>query len=260
MSVHPAAVNWDAYSIPIFVASVSDPTITVTWTASYDPPYTNGTSMFQAPTTVAPSPGSDGNVVVISPDHASAYEAWRFDGGPVSFTATYFVATDLKAGGWSGGIHAAGCSLAGGLVRASELRLFHIPHAISLALDATQLALGPVWPAIGQDEDAVSSYSGQVHMGQLVAIPPDVDVEQLGLTSSGVALARALQDYGAYIDDRSVGMTFDVEPTADESQVDELRQDASRLQTALVLVTNSDSANVGGGGASRRAPLAPPLQ
>lgn len=259
--INPTHVNSAQYSIPIFIATAADGSITVDWTASYDPPYSTGAVTFAAPAGVAASPGSDADILMVSPDHHTAYEFWKFAATPVAatFSAEYYVKTDLTADGWSGGIHAAGCSLAGGLIRAGELAALHIPHALTLALDAGQLAAGPIWPAISQDDDAATSYTGLVHEGQLAAIPPTTDLTQLGLTThSGLAVAHALQDYGAYIVDRSVGMTFYVEPAADQDHVDDLRTDAAALQGALVLVTNNSAASLGGGGAPRVA-LAPPL-
>jgi hypothetical protein len=257
--INPAHANAYQYSIPIYIAAASDPTITVDSSNSNQPPYSNVTVSFQAPADVAPSPGTDGSAVIISPDHLTSFEFWRFTGGPTVFSASYYVKSDLTADGWSGGIHAAGCSGAGGLIRAGELAALQIPHAIALALDAGQLAVGPVWPAISQDGDASTSYMGLVHIGQLVAIPSVVDVGALGLTPSGVAVAHALQDYGAYIVDRSVGLTFDVEPAAEMSQVDDLQTDAPTLEGQMVLITNNTSSSIGGGGDTRRAPPAPPL-
>lgn len=258
--INPTHVNSDQFSIPVFIASAADRAITVGWTASYDPPYSKGTVTFPAPSNVAASPGSDADILIVSPDHRTGYEFWKFTTPPTTpdYEASYFVNTDLTADGWSGGIHAAGCSLAGGLIRAGELAALHIPHALTLALDAGQLAVGPVWPAISQDGDAATSYSGLVHQGQLVAIPPAIDVTQLGLTPAGLAAARSLQDYGAYVVDRSVGMTFYVEPAAAQDRVDDLRTDAATLQGLLVLITNNSAMSVGGGGTPRVA-LAPPL-
>ena len=54
-------------------------------------------------------------------------------------------------------------------------------------------------------------------MGSLLAIPPDIDITQIGVGSSGPAfeIARALQDYGAYIVDSTVvNFVFQVEPAA----------------------------------------------
>ena len=46
-----------------------------------------------------------------------------------------------------------------------------------------------VWPAYAFDRD--SGYSGTVPMGALLAIPPSVDIDQLGLSPLGRVIARA---------------------------------------------------------------------
>jgi hypothetical protein len=54
-------------------------------------------------------------------------------------------------------------------------------------------------------------------------------------------------------------LTFDVEPAAEMSQVDDLQTDAPTLEGQMVLITNNTSSSIGGGGDTRRAPPAPPL-
>jgi hypothetical protein len=95
-------------------------------------------------------------------------------------------------------------------------------------------------------------------MGTLAAIPPSVDVERLGLTPAGLAAARALQDYGAYVVDRSGCVCLYAEPSAPAAAVSGLRRDVARLRSLLRVVTNNGPASVGGPG-PRRAPLAPAL-
>jgi len=79
----------------------------------------------------------------------------------------------------------------------------------------------------------------------------------LGLSSGGLLLARALQDYGGYVVDRSAGFTFYAEPSA-ESLLGPMRADVAKIRAQLRLVTDNTSSSVGGGG-TPRVPLAPPL-
>jgi hypothetical protein len=39
-------------------------------------------------------------------------------------------------------------------------------------------------------------------MGALLAIPPDININNLGLSKQGIVIAQAVQDYGIYIIDR----------------------------------------------------------
>ena len=120
-----------------------------------------------------------------------------------------------------------------------------------------QLARGFVWPATAEDGDASRSYRGSVHMGSLLAIPPDVDVTRLGLSREGLLLAHALQDYGGYVVDRSDCFCLYAEPTLDgTAALKSMRRDLSTLRTYLRVVANNTPSTVGGGGVRRAAPAA----
>ena len=113
-----------------------------------------------------------------------------------------------------------------------------------------------MWPAT-QEDSGSNTYAGQIPMGSLVAIPPSVDLATLGLSSSGLMLARSLQDYGAYVTDRSAGFAFYAEPSA-EALLASMRADLNKIRAQLRVVTNNSPSSVGGGG-TPRVPLAPGL-
>ncbi|MFN8642939.1 MAG: hypothetical protein U0802_15280 [Candidatus Binatia bacterium] len=75
------------------------------------------------------------------------------------------------------------------LIRAGEIAGRRIPHALAAQLPRSLLRREAVWPAAAFDRDA--GYSGTLPMGALLAIPPDVDVDQLGLSANGRVIARA---------------------------------------------------------------------
>jgi hypothetical protein len=83
------------------------------------------------------------------------------------------------------------------LIRAGELS-GTIRHALAFAIEQSQQKDAWVWPATVNDQAPASNCTGHLPMGQLVAIPADVDLCQLGLSPAGLVVARALQDYGAY--------------------------------------------------------------
>src|SRR4029079_2472450 len=60
------------------------------------------------------------------------------------------------------------------------------------------------WPASWADGGDGGGYgtSGNLYMGSVVSIPPDVDLARMNLSPQALAIARALQDYGAYIVDQ----------------------------------------------------------
>jgi hypothetical protein len=107
-----------------------------------------------------------------------------------------------------------------------------IRHPLAMAIPGTMLhydsgdpgydangygtALGYVSPATEQDFDSPWSYSGVIPMGSRVVLPTAVDIDTLDLGPAARAIAQALQDYGAYVTDRTGPDTvsFYAEPSA----------------------------------------------
>jgi hypothetical protein len=95
-------------------------------------------------------------------------------------------------------------------------------------------------------------------MGRLLGLPPSVNLDSLGLTPRGRMLARAFQDYGAYVvDTAGGGLVGYAEPSAEPLLAD-MRADLRKLLPHLRPVLNNAPSRVGGGG-TPRAPLAPPI-
>jgi hypothetical protein len=97
-------------------------------------------------------------------------------------------------------------------------------------------------------------------MGSLLAIPPEVDISTLGLSSRGKVIARAAQDYGIYIGDRggTGGMTLLADLNATDIRWSEMWNDLQIIKNSLKWIANNAENAKGGGGTPRRA-LAPPL-
>jgi hypothetical protein len=95
-------------------------------------------------------------------------------------------------------------------------------------------------------------------------IPKSVDLDALGFTLEAKAVARALQDYGAYVVDRAGGGTVAIyaEPTVPPGWYSTVTgpawsgQQLALIRSLLTIVGNSGPASIGGGGA-RPLPLAP---
>ena len=195
--------------------------------------------------------------------------------------------TDLYGDGTLGAHAGSGLSTIGGSIRLRELTGDSpIRHVLKINLwqnkflyyDRNSDTPGYRWPAVNCDEYAPTMYGGKnpsLEMGALLAIPPDVTEESLGLkTDVGRKLFHALQDYGAYVVDACAGtVVWNSNDICAERGVQEelelnynynfshgdLQEDFnSRLLPALHIVDNNSPSNVGGGGIPR-APLAPPL-
>ncbi|NEN94537.1 MAG: hypothetical protein F6K50_03045 [Moorea sp. SIO3I7] len=193
---------------------------------------------------------------------------------------------DLYSQGIAGGHLGSGLSSIGGTIRKGELTGSEpIRHVLKIELWGKYLNYNPQsptpgyrWPADRADRRAPSKYKGkdsQLVMGSLLAIPPNVTEESLGITTpAGKKLFHALQDYGGYVVD---GTGRDAYALAVEKGVKQefksaygyrlfakahhnnpFYKDFMELFQSLHIVTNNSPNRVGGGGRPR-APLAPPF-
>jgi hypothetical protein len=252
------SVNAGMFSHPIYQATADDPEQVVHTQ--------DGEVRYRIPADAQPAlPAwgeryTDAHLHVVDPTGSHLDECFqmrpRLDG---EWDCTFHQRIDLRGDGVSdGGTRAYGGSAIGGLIRDWELEAGAIPHALAFAMPNERMQQGPVWPASREDNEN-EDYQGSVPMGTLVAIPPDVDLRALDLTPAGHVLARALQDYGAYLVDGSRQFVFYAEPSAEGSEaVVQMRADVETLQDLLVPITNNGPTSVGGGGAPRVG-LAPQL-
>lgn len=273
----PAAqlwLNWDQYSHPIYVASASDPVRTIS-----APELTVKT---EVPNGVAPSAGSDGHLHVVDPTHHWVIETYQ---ATVKPSGDIFASDDAKNDLFGlgvfdvekyGGTRAYGGSSIGGIIRkdrggapgAWDEMKTGIRHALSAAVRRTAMnkttpnGRAYVWPASYRDDGWQTTYgaSGNVHMGSLLAIPKSVDLATLGLKNAGVkAVARALQDYGAYIvDATSDNLNFAAEPWVASAGGANDSGELRLLLPHVRVVVNNDPSHVGGGGTPLTC-FAPPL-
>ncbi|WP_319423433.1 hypothetical protein [Pleurocapsa sp. FMAR1] len=186
--------------------------------------------------------------------------------------------------GSSGG---SGLSTLGGTIRSEELTNGEpIRHALRINVwaskylyyEATDKKPGYRWPASNADSYAADKYGGRnpnFEMGSLLAIPPDVNPESLGLkTLPALKLFYALQNYGAYVADDTAwdvtafslqqGVPEEFEQTygyqfeTNQKNNSQWFQEYYTLVKSLHLVTNNNPTSYEGE-TDRLAPLAPPF-
>ena len=262
------SVNIVRWSHPVFVATESDPIRDI---------YQRGTKFSQArirvPEAARPDPEEDSHLHIINPQHTRVMELYKAEVSATGrIVAEWVVENDLHGPGiftrWHGA-RAYGGSAIGGLVRRGELKS-EIRHALAVAVNGSALNKnGPygkpyVWPACEADYAWRTHYAtrGNLYMGSLLAIPADVDLASIGVGTSGPAfeIARALQNYGAYITDAAgANIVFYVEPIAKHDVPADLEDQLATIITRLHVVANNGPRTIGGGGTPRR-PLAPPLK
>lgn len=270
-----STINYNAWSIAIGQASASDPIVTIK--------KSDGTVLLSGKTVrvpvnfVPPGCGSgctitpDGNSMVVQPDGYTAYEFYRFKKiSDTQWEASVAYDIDLRSSGIIKGVRAAGFSMANGLIRTPEITARKIPHAIAASIPKELLKLTPVsadgqvinnvavWPARSQDNQLYVPYSGVIPMGTLYAIPPSVDLNSLGLTAAGLAVARAMQQYGLYVADQSSTIAMYGEANMSSTDATNIKNDfATHLLPRLRRVTNNTSTNVGGGSSTAQRLASP---
>jgi hypothetical protein len=258
----PAWINARDYSHPLVRATAADPMVSVRWRYAVFAPWTNGTTQYRIPASAQPAAGVDAHLHVLDADGRTLHETYQLSGTGANRSAFKYGRFDLRGSGVgttdgrNDGTRAYGGSAIGGLIRTWELESGSIRHALALTLTNGQLRNGWVWPATSQDTGG-ASYAGHVPMGSLVAIPSNVNLASLGLSPSGLVLARALQDYGAYVVDRGGAFALYAEPEA-EAALRDARRDLPAIRRLLRAVENNGPSAVGGGGTPRQ-PLAPSL-
>lgn len=246
-------INSTSWSIAVAYAKSSDPLASLKDTKS------GKSYKIHIPRNARTTKGSDGHLSIIQPDGRTAHELYAATKiSDTEWTSTRVVETDLFSDGLKDGARASSISHLIGLIRTHEVAERKIPHVLALGLPDESLKNGWVWPARSEDTSN-NKYSGTVPMGSLFAIPPDVDVTKLGLTPEGLALAHALQDYGAYVLVRAGTAALFAEPTVDQPAIERMKSDyQKKLFELLRPVTNNSAKTPGGGGTPRQAPAPPP--
>jgi hypothetical protein len=264
-----AALNSGMWSEAAYLAAPGDPVVTVTTQEGLQGNPNEGPWQIHATKSMQPDPSTDAHLAIVDPYRrysTELYGATVNADGSISAVRGYQV--DLYGDGaklyGTSAVHDLMLLGLGGLVRVSDLQHLRIPHATTLVLSQSRLKHGPVWPAVADDYCAYqtpSCYTGHVPIGSLVVIEPTIDLTTLGLTPAGLAFARCLQDYGAYVNDSGGSdLAFLAEDAAaGMPEVTDIRNDLNKLVPYLAVVTNNAAQSIGGGGTPRQ-PLAPQLQ
>lgn len=191
---------------------------------------------------------------------------------------------DLYGSGENGTHYGSGLSTIGGSIRKGELTSSEpIRHALKLNINAAEFLYygedlkGYKWPADRCDSYAEGRYGGDdknLVMGSLLALPPDITAEDLGITSEvGKKLFFTLQNYGCYITDDSnwnaycicaeVGVREEVIQKYGEAYdmkgyENAYAKEFVSMVSSLAIIVNNTPDTIGGGGTPRQ-PLLPEI-
>jgi hypothetical protein len=232
-----ALIHAGQWGMPLYRAAATDPVVSV-WDEENQRSFRT-----HLPAVAAPDPMGDGHLFIGAPDGRSVLEMYRARILPDrSILARRAFLVDLAGPGMFlrdgrfPGVRAMDASGMGGVLRAWEIQAGSIQHALTFLLPYSRLKHGPVWPSAREDYWGFRDYTGHIPIGTRIAITPGVRVDTLGLTPSGVALARALQTYGAYCDDSvgTDGIVLTAEGAAErEPGLADMRRDFPRIREFL---------------------------
>ena len=259
-TLHDRAIGipWIARDLTgVYQAKASDPV--ATWNFQSSEGFGSGGAgsiSLNTPGNVQFLGGTDKEAIIVDPNGKDYYEVWlgSHNASTNTYNVSYMVKNNVDGTGFastpgtSEGIRGAGASLLGGLVRADELDAENIPHAIAMAIGSRQAkaaSLGAqfVAPATVADGNAATAYSGTIPMGAHFAIPSNVDLSTIGLTTpEGMALAKAYQNYGGYVVDTAGNDTDNIaylESGVTDKQYNDLQADVANIEKHIELVTGT---------------------
>jgi hypothetical protein len=229
-------INIQDYSVPVYwVDSTAAATVTVmaslggsgfrTGAASDSVPAGSGPAPIPAGAMAAA--GTDRHLAIVDRVTRVEWGFWDAASATGGWTAGEASTMDLAGSGarppernnpwWAGhGPRACGFALIAGLITVDEMRAGSIEHALVVAYPhiRSRYYTPPASSAQGTTTDAIATRG--ILCGGRIQLDPTLDVSTLGLSASGVIIARALQKYGAFVGDYSgaVSLYGDASATA----------------------------------------------
>jgi hypothetical protein len=201
-----------AYAKPIFFAKPDDPVASVTvgkpdWISA---PLSWDGKPIPVPAGVAPAPGSDGHLTIVSADRKTAWDMWRATQAGTSGYVTEVIAQwDLTGSGVAGPSNNSARG-SGAPVIPSTLRAQEALHGINHALGITVPSVSSdyVYPPASHSDG--NGGPDAVKYGMLFVLRPDYPVP----ANAGVGernVIQALKTYGAYVVDQGASLELDAD-------------------------------------------------
>nr|MDQ6915773.1 hypothetical protein [Actinomycetota bacterium] len=203
--------NSPDWGIPVFQADGSSQRQSVSctryWCNVAVPP-------FPIPAGARPSSGSDGHMVVVD-SAGGELDTWDTGGSSGGWSAGVRTVTSSQGSGLEcdrgqtcGRPNAAGFALAAGIVRPEEIAQGHIDHALVITTPYTRSGY-VACPALGTD----GKYGDPAALpeGARLQLDPSVNVDGLAIPGWEKTIARALQQYGAYVVDTGGSLSIRAE-------------------------------------------------
>jgi|1186.fasta_scaffold66908_2 hypothetical protein len=167
------------------------------------------------PSNATPSKCSDATLMLWQPSTNRYWEFWRLSKATDGWHAAWGGATSaasahkgyFNSADWTGalsywGASATSLSLAGGLIKLSDLQRGIIDHAMTLVLPQTR-ARQWSWPAQRTDTSGGDTALNSIPAGSHFRLDPSLDLSKLSLPPVTRMIAVAAQRYGFYVTERT---------------------------------------------------------
>lgn len=211
------ALNTGTYNPSLYVVDASTPRTDVTFDDCQDKGYTppglrDGPGYFNdvpIPTDALPAKGSDSTLTLWSPESDQLWEFWIMKKAGDKWSACWGGRIDDVSANrgifpFPYGTSASGLVTVGSMVTLREAAELRIDHAIGLGILSPATWNRFSFPANRSDGSDASADA--IPLGSRLRLDPSVDVDSLGLTPIGTAIARAAQTYGFIAVDSSGGV------------------------------------------------------
>lgn len=181
------------------------------------------------PPGAAAAAGSDAHLAIIHRVTGREWDFWRAANNNGRWTCEVCAAIDTRGSGvrpypeqtipdWrdAHGSRACGFPLSAGLITVDELRAGRIEHALAIGYPGIRGRYFKPPASTAQVQFGSISETFGVPCGGKMQLDPALDVRTLGLSTTGQIIARALQEYGAYVCDYngSIALYADAHPDA----------------------------------------------
>jgi hypothetical protein len=206
----------DQYTIGLYCITPTAPRTSIQLTGYYSD-YLTGTRIghgyaptitnLPIPAGLTPPAGSDGQMVIWDQNAGIEYGFWQFawKNGHATATNGYAIRTDTTSPGrFADGLAGRGAGLPylAGTVRPTEIATGRIEHALAFAY--AYPSREHTFPA--SKSDGKGTTGRDLPEGTRLQLDPTLtttDLTRLGVTPTGLIIAKALQQYGMYVVDNS---------------------------------------------------------
>lgn len=197
-------ININGGAVPVWIADSSAPRYNV----NCGSPSCTFFQNVPIPSNAVPDPLTDGHMMVMDATRETAwdfYHARKNSDG--SWSADWGAKVNLRGNGITdktpeSGARGSGFPLAAGLIYADEIKAGRINHALVFAIS---LATPSCWVYPATSGGGTSTDPNALPYGARVQLDPTLDLDTLGLSPAAKIIARALQEYGAFVGDQGGG-------------------------------------------------------